>query len=537
MHSQTSDGTTVPWEPPPPAEGTQGRTLPDWSPGEDMLDVGVAGTEVELLHACSKPPVHVHAPVHAPEFRNDVNSDGAGGLGETVRALQVSMSGQGNTAGNGVTGGARPLMHLHDETHASAASVAALAEALRVTPSGGGAVPPEAKRPRTLPDFGAPPVYDLTRDDRVRDEHQGTDAPPSLFRGAGPGLVVSPMLPKPTTHAVISENTSPPWVVSLQQSMQSMHLKQDSIAASVESLGRELGTHSQRLDSLQSMLQEHERFNAQASQRLQNLESVTQNMITQDQLRDLEAQIRELSYLEQRVKEIQSQVRVSANQPHTPRSSTNPRDAEMDLQIVVGAWKEAPRWAAEKETRSLFHECGLHEDIKELWCPGARTNFVRVSLRFPAHCLSLPDKRRFQLQALDRLKQDKWTSSVPGSQGGFLWISRHRSVEERHKIRAILQCKDFVEAYRKQYPAKALPPAEFDWRGRVYVGKVQLLVAPDTPREFRLYPQHEHDVSLTDFRGTCTGWLVSTNAFSQLAGVQPHELPQLWSDLLPQGKS
>ena len=70
-----------------------------------MLDVGVAGTEVDLLHACSKPPVHVHAPVHVPEFVNEVNSGGAGGLGETVRALQVSMSGQGMTTDNGVAGG------------------------------------------------------------------------------------------------------------------------------------------------------------------------------------------------------------------------------------------------------------------------------------------------------------------------------------------------------------------------------------------------------------------------------------------------
>ena len=137
----------------------------------------------------------------------------------------------------GSLGGARPLTHLQDEDRVSAASVATLAEALRVTPSGGGAVPPEAKRPRTLQNFGAPAVYDLTRDDRVRDANQGTDAPPSLFRGAGPGLVVSPVLPKPTAHAVMPENTSPPWVVSLQQSMQSMHLKQDNIRNPLAEIG------------------------------------------------------------------------------------------------------------------------------------------------------------------------------------------------------------------------------------------------------------------------------------------------------------
>ena len=175
--------------------------------------------------------------------------------------------------------------------------------------------------------------------------------------------------------------------------------------------------------------------------------------------RELEAQVKELQYLEQRVKEMQSQVRASLNHPRMPRASVDVKDAELDLQIVVGGWKEAPRWAAEKETRSLFHECGIHDDIKDLWAPGARTNFVRVSLKFPPHCTFLPAKRQFQVRARERLKQDKWTSSIQGSEGGFLWISRHRSVAERHKIRVILQCKDFAEACRSRFPDKALPLA------------------------------------------------------------------------------
>ena len=70
---------------------------------------------------------------------------------------------------------------------------------------------------------------------------------------------------------------------------------------------------------------------------------------------------------------------------------------------------------------------------------------------------------------LQRLTKDKWTSSVDGSQGNFLWVSRHRTPEERHKIRAILQCKDFFDVLRGKWPEKQLPQREFDWRGRVFV--------------------------------------------------------------------
>ena len=333
----------------------------------------------------------------------------------------------------------------------------------------------------------------------------------------------------PTRSMLTDEPVPPPWVVALQTSMQSMHSKQDQVAGSVEQLGRELGVQAKRLDVLRGTVEEHARQHRDSQERIQALEAQVQQSVTLSQLQDIEAQMRDLRDLETRLRELQDQVNhLPVSGPQTPRMNGSPKDIEAELQVVVGGWSEAPRYAAEREVRSLFHECGVYDALADLWAPGQRTNFVRATLRFPSDCKSLPAKSNYQVDILKRLKQDRWTSAVEGSKGSFLWVSRHRTLEERHKIRAILQCKDFYDAIRRKMPEKAIPQPEFDWRGKVFVGRHQMLLAPSPGPSHS--PPTAHDLALTDARGGYTGWAVSAARFALVSGLNEADLFAAWQE-------
>ena len=297
--------------------------------------------------------------------------------------------------------------------------------------------------------------------------------------------------------------------------MQGMLGKQDELQHTVGrmrqdlgALGTEMQQHAHRLDVMQDTLQQHNSLHEVSIARLDALETQAQDFATQAQFRDLEAQIQELKELEQRVRELQQQVRQGGTPrgSGTPRISGSLRDSEMDLQLVVGGWKQAPKHLAEKEVKSLFQMSDLKNCIESTWSPFARTNFLRVALKFPTDCVSLPQQRSFQMEALQKLRKDKWKSSIAGSENTVLWIARHRSPQERHKIRAILQTKDFCDQLPPHTPATPHPRSEFDWRGNVYVGSSQVLISPHTPNARHAHPA---DVQLTDARGGHTGWAVS----------------------------
>ena len=421
------------------------------------------------------------------------------------------------------------VIHVVDDAEADAAAAAALAAATGPLPL------PDAKRSRragageALPAFGVPPhvpSYDIAREDASEEG--------PLFRGAGPPLQVAhpPPAKAPTRSMLTDEPVPPPWVVALQTSMQSMHSKQDQVAGSVEQLGRELGVQAKRLDVLRGTVEEHARQHRDSQERIQALEAQVQQSVTLSQLQDIEAQMRDLRDLETRLRELQDQVNhLTVSGPQTPRMNGSPKDIEAELQVVVGGWSEAPRYAAEREVRSLFHECGVYDALADLWAPGQRTNFVRATLRFPSDCKSLPAKRNYQIDILKRLKQDRWTSAVEGSKGSFLWVSRHRTLEERHKIRAILQCKDFYDAIRRKMPEKAIPQPEFDWRGKVFVGRHQMLLAPSPGPSHS--PPTAHDLALTDARGGYTGWAVSAARFALVSGLNEADLFAAWQERGP----
>ena len=144
--------------------------------------------------------------------------------------------------------------------------------------------------------------------------------------------------------------------------------------------------------------------------------------------------------------------------------SRSPRDAEAEFQIVVGGWKDARRTEAEEEADKI-----LRAVIKECWAPYIRTTFVKITLNYPDQAATLPAKRAWQMKLIQAVKSLAYRSVAPGSEGSEIWVSKQRSVEERHKIRALVVTKEFIEKLREKPDRKCDVP-EIDWRGRLYVG-------------------------------------------------------------------
>ena len=206
-----------------------------------------------------------------------------------------------------------------------------------------------------------------------------------------------------------------------------------------------------------------------------------------------------------------------------PRSPRYERDPEEDLQIVFGGWADARKGDAEGEIREIFRRCGIEERLESVIIPYIRTTFARINLKFPEGCTSIQARRVFQSQMLEKLKAATFLSGVSGSKDRPLWMTRNRSVEERHKIRALVQLKEFY----KRVPLAAGRPREdpeIDWRGRLYVGRHQGLAEAS-----KLPPDaHPADVYLEDNRGDHTGWVVLANRFQAITGHPPEQLPEFW---------
>ena len=94
-------------------------------------------------------------------------------------------------------------------------------------------------------------------------------------------------------------------------------------------------------------------------------------------------------------------------------------------------------------------------------------------------------------------------------------IAKKRSPEERGRIKAIILTKEFLERYKAAVPSHVIKEPELDWRGRVYVGAVDVLFHIE-----RSDPGPE-DVRLEDAKGSHTGWFVSAVANAGLLVCKP----------------
>ena len=174
----------------------------------------------------------------------------------------------------------------------------------------------------------------------------------------------------------------------------------------------------------------------------------------------------------------------------------------------------------------MFVQGGLGEAISNLWAPYVRTTFVKITLRFPKSAATLASKRAVQKQVLQCLRQVKPVSRVAGSEGREIWIAKQRTPEERGRIKAIVLTKEFAERYVAEVPGLSVEGPELDWRCRVYVGAVNLL----------LHVQHQdpapEDIYIEDQKGTSTGWFVSAAAVFQALGIPVGSMHEVWTRLM-----
>ena len=76
----------------------------------------------------------------------------------------------------------------------------------------------------------------------------------------------------------------------------------------------------------------------------------------------------------------------------------------------------------------------------------------------------------------------------------------------------------------KYADARARETPEIDWRGRVYVGRVQALAeAASLPND-----ADPNDIYLTDSRGDHTGWVLLASRFETITGLPSTSLAKLW---------
>ena len=309
------------------------------------------------------------------------------------------------------------------------------------------------------------------------------------------------------------DHDTPPWVGALEgrllahleplkADVSDISCRQTDLHREIAQFATEFRKHGERLDNHDTALQTHNRLH--------------------------EGSISRIEALEKEVKEL----RAASRSPTPSRAPPSPgarsltpqreRNIEEELQMAIGGWEDCRRDEAVEEAKAIFEAAQIPNAWLEIWSPYSRTSHVRVILQFPPNYKTIPQQRAFQTEVLEKLKSRKWTSNVPGNEGRTIWIQRHRSPEDRAKIRAIVSVKEFVDqltfgqGLRKKH-------AEIDWRGKLFVGNINILGAPHQTDSLQ-----EHDFPLSDPRGNHSGWFIKAEHFSKATGLPAAQLAELW---------
>ena len=303
---------------------------------------------------------------------------------------------------------------------------------------------------------------DLTGDDDLMGEGGGTAGPAPTVPDNDAVPVPGDELSAPYTAQAAGAD-APPWVHSLLQSIELMHRKQDCAGKSIGLMRQDVDTAKGRIDTLEEVTQYHNVAHKAAIARMDEVE------------RELQAlRARTARAAEPGARGRSPTPPLRGDRDRSPMGSRSPRDAEAEFQIVMGGWKDARRTEAEEEADKILRAAGFSEIIKECWAPYIRTTFVKITLHYPDQAATLPARRTWQMKLIQTVKSLAYRSVAPGSEGPEIWVSKQRSVEERHKIRALVVTKEFIEKLREKPDQKCDAP-EIDWRGRLYVGVHQLM--------------------------------------------------------------
>ena len=195
----------------------------------------------------------------------------------------------------------------------------------------------------------------------------------------------------------------------------------------------------QDLHGFKSTLHKHEGQIACLTQAHQDNATLHEN--TQKRLRALEAEVAELRGASRSPTPSRGGVGWSwygpeRTPPGTPRG-TSPAD---ELSIVIGGWSDARKPEIEREVRELLGRVSV--EFADIMVPYARSNFCRVLLVVDDK-IHFADSLRAQQSVITTLKGLDPKSTLPGSEGSKLWVTAHRTPEERAKIRAVVSVAAF----------------------------------------------------------------------------------------------
>ena len=393
-------------------------------------------------------------------------------------------------------------------------------------------------RPLNPPVFGGFPqgqVFDISgEDDELEGAREGgsegwagtgivpqhllSSKPPEGGMGIPPREFVTPINDMPNQHVKV--DGAPDWVNSLMQSMQSMHIKQDQQHRDVMGIALEVDEHATRLELLEQVSKEN-------------------TDVSHDQGRSISQLAKDVVALQQQTHKLQEALKSS--RPNTPQRGRSPSPRRLspistgreefsleELDVVIGGWQDAKRTEAEAEVQKIFEAVGLSQGVKTTFSPYPRTNFLRITLNFEDEDAPIGVLRTHQNTVLQKLKAQKFTSGLPGSQGRTLWVTRHRSVEDRIKVRALVTSKEFFQRVPlAEGRTRAPDGVEIDWRGKLFWGPVQLL------GNAVLQDPSVYDQLIPDARGNHTQWYIDAKKFQAVTGRADHELQQLWTEYGP----
>ncbi|CAE7323356.1 unnamed protein product [Symbiodinium sp. CCMP2592] len=315
-------------------------------------------------------------------------------------------------------------------------------------------------------------------------------------------------------------NDTPPWVGALEgrilahleplkTDVSEINVRNVDMHRELVHISSEFKEHAVRLDGHDAVLKEHTERTDAHSLRIAALE-------------------REVRDLRNSASRSPTPTRGPLTPPRSPRQGSitpqRERNIDEELQLAIGGWADCKRDDAIEEAKAMFEAAKMDHAWADIWSPYTRTSHVRVSLRFPDTHKTIPQQRAFQTEVLEALKKKKYLSSVPGQECMEIWVNRHRTPEERSKIRAVVSVKEFIEQLTFA-EGKKKQPAELDWRGKLFVGNINILGPPEQADQVA-----EHDLLLADPKGNHSGWFIRGDKFQLATGCKAEDLQTLWEN-------
>ena len=301
---------------------------------------------------------------------------------------------------------------------------------------------------------------------------------------------------------------------ALLTGMSSLNQKQDCMQNSFSTLSATVSDHSHKIDRLTKAHQDNDDLHAHTLTRLQALEG-------------------EVKALARHARSPSPALSGGARSPLRGRSPTplgqrtgreEVPENPADLAVVLGGWRSE----IQGEVEGLLRKLGLQVHVSEIVIPFVRSTFARLNLNISSST-SLPEARKLQMNLVAELKTAGLKSEIEGSIGADIWALPHRTTEKRNRIKAIVSTKDFCTLHSKSL--QPCPIVEFDWRGRVYIGRYQVLAHVEDDPSFAASAVIYH----CDKRGSHTGWLIKVCELSLALCKNASEVHELWYQFLENG--